>query len=143
MVNAALRLKSLPTTGLEYTHMINLYDVSCLEYDVRRGGCATNLNAKEKRSSAKNSRDIKSSLDSRQFRFTNKIITAEQKEQITETTHTYIQIISTKQIYLFVTQRVAIKISFLNKLQLTRFYRCSKSIGQSFVQKHFCYFASE
>ena len=57
--------------------------------DVRRSVCATNVNAKEKKSFAKSSEGINSSLDWRQFRFTNEIITVEQKQQITETIHKY------------------------------------------------------
>ena len=62
---------------LELRYVIN-------HYDVRRGVCATSLSLKEKTVFCKNSRDIKSNLDSKQFRFTNNIITAEQKQQITE-----------------------------------------------------------
>ena len=54
--------------------------------DVRRGVCATNLNAKEKkRSFAKKQQRYKTKFElETNFRFTNKMLTAEQKQQITE-----------------------------------------------------------
>ena len=65
---------------LELKHVINHCDIS-------RGVCATSVSAKEKRSFAEKSRNIKSNLNSRRFRFTHKIITAEHMQEITETIH--------------------------------------------------------
>ena len=72
------RRNKIHSIALELKHVI-------YHYDVRRGMCATSLIAKEKRPFVKNSRDRKSNLNSRHFRFTHNIITAEQKRRITET----------------------------------------------------------
>ena len=45
------------------------------------------VEVRKKKVFSENNRDMKSNLDSKQFRFMNNIITAEQKQQITETIH--------------------------------------------------------
>ena len=74
----SLRSNKIHSITLELSQAIN-------HCDVRRDVSVTN--AKEKRFYANISRDLKSNLDLSQTRFTNKIITAEQKQQIRQNIH--------------------------------------------------------